>query len=76
VDSRTFTDRDLGGGQKAALEMIGRIQSIMEHIYEISSKPAHTGLKKGGLKFEMNPDKEALFVFESSLSVKLLYRKA
>ncbi|MFL6457814.1 MAG: hypothetical protein ACJ71G_12735 [Nitrososphaeraceae archaeon] len=28
------------------------------------------GLKKGGLKFEMNPDKEdALFVFESSLSL-------
>jgi hypothetical protein len=30
----------------------------MENIYEISSKPAHTELKKGGLKFEMNPDKE------------------
>jgi hypothetical protein len=68
VDSRTFMDRDSGGGEKAALEVIGRIRSIMEHIYEISSKPAHTGLKKKGLRFEMSPDREdALFVFESSL---------
>lgn len=49
IDSRTFTDRDLGGGQKAALEVIARIKSVMEHIYEISSKPAHTELKKGGI---------------------------
>jgi hypothetical protein len=68
VDSRTFMDRDSGGGEKAALEVIARIKSIMEHIYEISSKHAHTELKKGGLRFEMNPAREdALFVFESSL---------
>jgi hypothetical protein len=47
---------------------MGRIKCIMENIYEISSKPAHTGLKKGGLKFDTSPDREdALFVFESSL---------
>ncbi|MGC1132865.1 MAG: hypothetical protein WA941_08580 [Nitrososphaeraceae archaeon] len=68
VDSMTFMDRDSGGGEKAALEVMGRIKDIMENIYEISSKPAHTGLKKGGLKFDMSPGREdALFVFESSL---------
>jgi hypothetical protein len=70
VDSKTFVDRDVGGGEKAALEVIGRLKEIMEHIYKISSKPAHTGLEKRGLKFEMNPDREdALFVFESSLCI-------
>ncbi len=57
-----------GGGEAAALEIMGRIKSIMENIYKISSKPAHTELERGGLKFEMNTDKEdALFVFESSV---------
>ena len=70
VDSGTFSDRDVGGGEKASLEVTGRIRDIMEQIYKISSKAAHTELERGGLKFEMNPDREdALFVFESSLCI-------
>jgi hypothetical protein len=59
----------VGGGEKASLEVTGRIKDIMEQIYKISSKAAHTELERGGLKFKMNPDRDALFVFESSLCI-------
>ncbi|MGC1932788.1 MAG: hypothetical protein WA667_27765 [Candidatus Nitrosopolaris sp.] len=70
IDSKTFIDRDVGGGEQAALGVIGRLKGIMEDVYKISSKPVHTELERGGVKFEMNPDREdALFVFESSVCI-------
>jgi hypothetical protein len=70
VYTGTFIDREPRGGCKAALEVIGRIKCIMEHLYKISSKPSHTELEKKGLKFEMNPDREdALFVLGTSLCI-------
>jgi hypothetical protein len=69
VDSKTFIDIDVGGAEQAALEIIGRLKDIMDHIYQISSKPAHVQ-KARGLKFEMNPDREdALFLFEISVCI-------
>jgi hypothetical protein len=68
VESNTFVDIDPTGGISAATEVLGRIRSIMEHIYKISSKPVHTQLEKSNIRFMMNPDKEdALFVFSLSL---------
>lgn len=68
IDSNTFIDIDVGGAEQAALEVIGRLKNILEHIYQISSKPAH--IQRGGLRFQMNPDREdALFLFETSVCI-------
>jgi hypothetical protein len=68
VDSKTFIDIDVGGAEKAALDVIGRLKGIMDHIYQISSKAAH--VQKANIKFEMNPDREdALFLFEMSVCI-------
>lgn len=70
VDTKTFTDIDMGGAEKAALEVIGRLKAIIGNLYKISSKPAHAEPEKRGLKFELNPDREdALFVFESAVCI-------
>jgi hypothetical protein len=68
MHSNTFIDIDVGGAEQAALEVIGRLKNIIVHIYQISSKPAH--IQRGGLRFQMNADKEdALFLFESSVCI-------
>jgi hypothetical protein len=68
MHSNTFIDIDVGGAEQAALEVIGRLKNIMEHIYQISSKPAH--IQRGGLRFQMNPDREdTLFLFEISVCI-------
>ena len=70
IDSKTFVDIDVGGGQKAGLELFARLKYIIEHVYKIASKTAHTELERKGLRFEMIPDREdALFLFESSVCI-------
>lgn len=70
VLSGTVSDLDLGTADKAANDIVGRIKDIMEQIYKISSKPAHTTLERSKLRFTLIPDREdALFVLESSLCI-------
>ena len=70
VLSGTVSDLDPGTGDKAPNDIIGRIKSIIEQIYKISSKPAHTTLEKTKQRFTLMPDREdALFVLESSLCI-------
>jgi hypothetical protein len=79
IDTGIITNIDPGGGDKAAEEIIEKVGDIMESIYQIASKPAHTKPRKGQpqLRFNISPEEaDAQFVLVVGLaSSKYLIEK-
>ncbi|MGH9963999.1 MAG: hypothetical protein ACRD5E_04100 [Nitrososphaeraceae archaeon] len=72
VDPGVVSNIDPTGGDKAAEDLIEKFVNILENLYQIASKPAHTMLRpnKGGpLRFRFNPDlSDAEFALQIGLS--------
>lgn len=60
LDTGVLTDIDPSGATQAAEEVIERFCGILEHVYQIASKPAHTKPRKG------QPQKKFRYIPESS----------
>ena len=81
IDTGTIVNIDKPGGDKAAEDIIEKIGNILENVYQLASKPAHTKTKpKSGqsqLRFSMHPDSnDSEFVLILALeSAKYLIQK-
>ena len=81
IDTGIIVNIDTPGGDRAAEDIIERIGNILENVYQIASKPAHTKTRpKSGqaqLRFSMNPDSsDSEFVLTLALaSAKYLIQK-
>ncbi len=70
VETSIIGNIDPPAGDNAALDVITNFLDILENVYQIASKPAHTTLRgKTPSRFSMNPDRtEAIFVLTTTLA--------
>jgi hypothetical protein len=70
VETSIIGNLDPSAGDNAAEDVITNFLNIMENVYQIASKPAHTTLRgKAAHRFSINPDRsEANLVLTTALA--------
>jgi hypothetical protein len=69
VETSIIGNVDPLAGDLASEDVIDRFLKIMDNVYWIASKPAHTKLKGKSSRFSMNPDRtDAVFVLTVALA--------